>query len=111
MKIQIELLVIVIIALIFFLWAVWFRWSARRARKKYNKRNPDNDTYKTRKGGEERGSSEDRRGEQNIDSTSGSVPRPIQPAERELLPVATDDSPRKNRSRFGNAIRRARRKK
>lgn len=111
MIIQIELIVISLLALILLVWAVWFRWSTRRLKKKYNKRNPDNDKYKTREGGEERGSSEVGRRKQDIEDTDSSVPRPIQSPKRELLPPTPVVVSRQNRPRFRNALRRIRRAK
>lgn len=108
MIIQIELIIIFIIAIILLVWAVWFRWSRRRARKKYN---PDNEKYKTRKGGEDRGSSEVGGRDYDIEDTDSSVPRPIQSTERTILPSTitgrdrqTQHQPGKNGRRLGNAL-------
>ena len=112
MIIQIELIVIALIAFIFLVWSIWFRWSRRRLRKKQNKQNPDNEKYKTREGGTERGDSEVGGAEPSLADTERSSPGPEQSAGRGLLPSAIDDIPGKNRHRLGNPlVRRARRRK
>ena len=112
MIIPIELLVVFVVVIILFVLSVWFRWTRRRARKKYNKHNPDNEKYKTRRGGEERGTSEVRGGETVPAKTDSSVPGPTEPTERAILPTADTDVSGKNSRRLGNPlVRRTRRRK
>jgi len=113
MEIPIELLVVFVVVIILFMLSVWFRLTRRRARKKYNKHNPDNEKYKTRRGGEERGTSEVRGGETTVPAkTDSSVPGPTEPAERTILPTADPDVSGEDRRRLGNPlVRRTRRRK
>ena len=115
MIIPIELLVVFVVVIILFVLSVWFRWTRRRARKKYNKHNPDNEKYKTRRGGEERGTSEVRGRETVPAKTDSSVPGLTEPAKRTILPTADPDVSGTNSRRLGNAtlrrIRRPRRRK